>query len=170
MQKGWTAQMTATVSIHEVNQIREEFKQFLKDSHVDWKDATILMHYSDAFYTFNNDIGGNFWSFVASEEALLAAKEKLREYLETHKQSERAAERAAGYFTSMKYFKTFLDTEYPTLAQEWSQKTVTDAYMKSSFQVWMKKQKKSNGETYSPNTINAYANALKNSTAKLGLS
>jgi hypothetical protein len=33
----------------------------------------------------------------------------------------------------------------------------------------MKKQKKTNGESYSSNTINAYTTALKNSTVKLNL-
>lgn len=37
------------------------------------------------------------------------------------------------------------------------------------FKLWMKKQKKANGEDYSPNTIDAYASQLKNATAKLNL-
>lgn len=39
-------------------------------------------------------------------------------------------------------------------------------YLKYEFTIWMKKQKKSNGDLYKPNTINQYTSALKNSTAK----
>ncbi|MCX7749208.1 MAG: EVE domain-containing protein [Clostridia bacterium] len=162
--------MTETVSINEINQIRQEFKKYLKETHTDWKDSTVSMHYSDAFLAFNNNIGSNFWAFFVSDEALLTGKEQIRKYLQTHKQSDRAAERADGYYSSMKYFKAFLDKEYPTLAEEWSHKTIPDSYMKSTFQIWMKKQKKSNGEPYSSNTISAYTTALKNSTTKLTLS
>lgn len=40
-------------------------------------------------------------------------------------------------------------------------------YLKKDFQVWMSLQKKSNGILYKDSTVNAYTNALKNSTAKL---
>ena len=42
-----------------------------------------------------------------------------------------------------------------------------DNYLKSKFQEWMGVQNKENGEKYSPNTINSYITALKNSTKKL---
>ena len=46
---------------------------------------------------------------------------------------------------------------------------MNNTYLKTNFQEWMRRQKKSNGEPYSPNTITAYTNALKNSTAKLNI-
>lgn len=47
---------------------------------------------------------------------------------------------------------------------------MNNAYLKTAFQNWMSKQKKSNGELYKSGTITAYSNALKNSTIKLKLS
>ncbi len=41
--------------------------------------------------------------------------------------------------------------------------------LKSEFQSWMSHQKKSNGEPYKKNTINAYTNALRRSSSKLNL-
>lgn len=46
---------------------------------------------------------------------------------------------------------------------------MTGEYLKTAFQKWMAKQKKSNGTPYKEGTINAYTNALKNSSAKLKL-
>lgn len=44
---------------------------------------------------------------------------------------------------------------------------MSETYLKTSFRNWMETQKKSNGDNYTTGTINAYTNALKNSTAKL---
>lgn len=46
---------------------------------------------------------------------------------------------------------------------------MSNVYLKTAFQNWMSKQKKSNGELYKSGTITAYSNALKNSTIKLKL-
>jgi hypothetical protein len=44
-----------------------------------------------------------------------------------------------------------------------------DVSLKSDFRIWMKKQRRSNGGTYSSNTVNSYISALKNATTKLNL-
>jgi hypothetical protein len=44
---------------------------------------------------------------------------------------------------------------------------MSETYLKSVFQNWMRRQKKLNGEPYKSSTINAYSNALKNASAKL---
>lgn len=46
---------------------------------------------------------------------------------------------------------------------------MSDTYLKTDFQNWMRRQKKSNGEPYKSNTITAYTNALKNATSKLNI-
>lgn len=46
---------------------------------------------------------------------------------------------------------------------------MTKTYLKTDFQNWMRRQKKSNGEPYKSNTISAYSNSLKNASAKLNL-
>ena len=44
---------------------------------------------------------------------------------------------------------------------------MSDTYLKSEFKNWMEMQKKSDGNSYSSNTINSYITALKNASAKL---
>jgi hypothetical protein len=127
------------------------------------------MHYSDAFYAFNNPVGVDFWASLVSEESMLITRDKIRDFIESTKGPEHSKERANGYLTSLRYLKEFLDDRHPTLAKDWSVKAVGNVNLKSDFQAWMKKHKKPNGESYSPNTINAYTTALKNSTAKLNL-
>lgn len=162
--------MSLTISIQQVESIRREFKIHLKKKHPDWSDNTLSMNYSDAFYAFNNNVGVEFWSCFISDEAMLTARDRIRDFLAVEKRPDRADERANGYLTSMKYFKSFLDEKHPTLAAEWSGKAVSNTYLKTAFQNWMQSQKKSNGEPYKSNTISAYTNALKNSTSKLKLS
>lgn len=161
--------MSSIISIQQLQRLRSEFRTYLRETHPDWSENTVSMHSSDAFYPYNNNIGIDFWSCFTSEEALLIAKDKIKEYIASEIAPERAGERSNGYYTSMKYFKSFLDLKHPTLASEWSGKAISSKYLKADFQNWMKTQKKSNGEPYKISTINAYTTALKNATAKLNL-
>ena len=85
------------------------------------------------------------------------------------KGSDRADERADGYLSALRQLKGFLDTKHPTLPNDWKGKSISNMNLKSDFQTWLKKQKKSNGESYSQNTITAYTTQLKNATSRLGL-
>ncbi len=161
--------MSASISVVQLNNLRNEFKSHLRNTHPEWTDSTLSTIGSDAFFALNNNVGVDFWSSLIDEESLISARNKIRDYLENARSSGRPDERADGYLSALRHLKQFLDTTYPTLATDWSGKTISDVYLKSDFQAWMKKQRKSNGESYSPNTINAYTTALKNATGRLGL-
>jgi len=111
------------MSTKQLEQIRQEFRAYLRETHPTWSESSISTHYSDAFYVYNNDVGIDFWSCFTSDEALLTAREKIKEYIAAQKSSGRSDERANGYYVSMKYFKTFLDLNYPGLASKLSGKT-----------------------------------------------
>ena len=157
----------ATAHHQEIDKIREEFKEYLGETHPNWSPNTISMNYSDSFIIFNNNLSPDFWGCFINDETMSLARDKIYEYLSKEKLSPKAGERADNYLKSMYLFKDFLDEKYPGQAEKWSK--ISRKYFKTAFQSWMKKQKKSNGENYSSNTINAYTNALKNSTAKLNL-
>ncbi|SMQ78500.1 EVE domain-containing protein [Bacillus sp. OV166] len=161
--------MGKTISNQEAETLRKEFRTYLAENHPDWSDNTIAVHYSDAFFAYNNNVGIDFWSSFLDEASLNIAEDKIRDYLKSHNQSHRAKERASGYLHSMKHFKAFLDERHPNLAIDWSGKTASNTYLKTAFQNWMRRQKKSNGEPYKSNTITAYTNSLKNATAKLNI-
>ena len=161
--------MNATIGIEQLNNLRNEFKEYLREMNPHWNDAEVSAINSDAFFILKNDIGIDLWTSMASEESLLAVRDLIRDYLASTKGSDRSDERADNYLSALRQLKTFLDNKHPALPAEWSGKAISDVNLKSDFQAWMKKQKKSNGESYSPNTVSAYTTALKNSTTKLRL-
>lgn len=160
--------MAATIMLQELEDLRNGFREYLRALHPEWANRTVSTYYSDAFYGLNNNIGIDFWTSLTSEEFLLVARDNIKIHFEA-KGSNNPDEKADGYLRAMEIFKGFLDQEHPGLAKDWSSKTVSIANLRADFKVWMERQKKTDGENYSKNTINAYMNALKNSTAKLDL-
>ena len=161
--------MNATISVIQLNNLRDEFKTYLRESNPTWSDATVSTIYSDAFFALNNNVGVDFWASLVSEASLLEARDKIRDYFVDVKGNERSDDRANGYLSALRQLKMFLDAKHPSLPAEWSGKSISVTNLRSEFQEWMKKQKKQNGESYSRNTISAYTSALKNSTSKLEL-
>ena len=92
---------------------RWEFKSYLKEAHPNWNENTISVQYSDAFFAYNNNIGIDFWSCFIYETSMKKARDRIKDFLKIEKESDRAEERADGYFSSMRYFKAFLD-EWPS--------------------------------------------------------
>ncbi|MGB7604539.1 MAG: AAA family ATPase [Lutisporaceae bacterium] len=161
--------MDITISIEQIEKLRREFRTYLSATHPDWSESTVSVHFSDSFYAFNNNVGLDFWSCFTSDAAMLEARDRIDDFLSINRKSGHANERADGYLASMKHLKSFLDEKHPTLAKEWSGKSMNSTYLKTAFQNWMQNQKKSNGESYKSGTITAYTNALKNATTKLNL-
>lgn len=161
--------MSETILKSQIDNLRREFKQYLSKNHPDWKEKTAETHFSDSFYILNNNIVSDFWSCFTSDEELLNARDKIRDHLSKEKNSENAESRAAGYWGSMKLFKIFLDDKHPSLAKEWSGKTIAATYLRTTFETWMRSQNKSTGDHFAPGTVNAYSIALRNATAKLKL-
>lgn len=161
--------MNVAIGIEELNKLKGEFKAYLRETNPNWSDSSVSTVASDAFFALNNNVGVDFWASLIDEESMLAARDKIRDFLATDKGSERSDERADSYLSSLRQLKRFLDDKHPTLPSEWKGKAISDVNLRSDFQAWMKKQKKTNGESYSANTINAYTTQLKNATARLGL-
>lgn len=161
--------MNAAIGIEQLNSLRSEFKAYLRDTNPNWSDSSVSTIASDAFFALNNNVGIDFWGSLADEESMLAVRDMIRDYLAVTKDPDRSDERANGYLSALCQLKNFLNAKHPTLPSEWEGKSMSDVNLKSDFQAWMKKQKKSNGENYSANTITAYTTQLKNATARLGL-
>ena len=160
--------MDSTISERQVKNLRNEFNAYLREMNPTWKDTTISTFGTDAFFALNNNVGVDFWASFMSEESLLEVRDKIRDYF-TGKGYGNSDKRADGYLPALRQLKIFLDTKHPSISAEWSGKSISVANLKSEFQNWMRKQKKSNGESYSRNTIGSYTSALKNATLKLEL-
>jgi MoxR-like ATPase len=166
--------MSETISIRQIQKLRKEFREYLRSSYPKWDDSVISTHVSEAFFAFNNNIGVDFWSCLLSEESLLEASDRIREYfLDKKKYDDMKHEdidaRVEGCSSSLRFLKKFLDEKYPALAKDWSGKAINTGYLKADFQAWMQTQKKDGKEPYSPKTIRIYAKMLEEGTAYLSL-
>ena len=88
--------MHATISVEQLSNLRNEFKTYLREANPHWSEATVSTVGSDAFFALNNSVGVDFWAILVSEESLLAARDKVRDYLVGTKGSDRSNERADG--------------------------------------------------------------------------
>jgi len=161
--------MNATISVKQLENLRDEFKKYLHEANPAWSDATVSTTCTDAFFAFNKNVGVDFWASLVNEGSLLEARDKIRDYFVGEKGYEHPEEMANGYLKAMRQLKVFLDAKRPKLPAEWSGKSISDDDQRSDFGGWMEKQKKSNGKNFSSKTIDRYTTALRNSTSKLKL-
>jgi hypothetical protein len=116
--------MNSNYSKKQLKDLRNEFEAYLRENHTHWSDRTVSTHASDAFFALNNNVGVDFWASLVSEESMLNAGEKIEKFLKNTNRSGDPKIRAKGYFRDLCLLKTFLDLEHPTLATDWSKKTV----------------------------------------------
>lgn len=160
--------MSSAISKKQLQDLKSEFDSYLREQHPDWSDSTISTRKADAFFGLNNNIGVDFWASLINEESMLDVRYKIRDHFESMKYDNTEV-RSNSYLSSLRLLKEFLDDRHPTLAKDWSSKSISNVYLKKDFQIWMPKQRKADGKPYAFNTIDAYTTALKNSTSKLGL-
>lgn len=115
--------MSGTISNTEYKNLRNEFREYLRQTATDRTESAISTIWSDTFFILNNNITIDFWECLTSEEGLLRAQIKIKEFLEG-KQDNNPEQRAKGYASSMGRLKEFLDRDYPNLAKNWSGKTI----------------------------------------------
>lgn len=161
--------MNASISVDQLNQLKAEFKAYLRETNPNWSESTVSTTVSDAFFALRTNVGIDFWAGLASEEGLLALWNKIQDYQASTKKPGNASDWANVYLYALRHLKGFLDARHPALAGEWGGRSVSDVNLRMEFHAWMKKQKKSNGESYSFKTIKGYADALKNIVLDLKL-
>ncbi len=95
-----------------LKKVREEYKEYLISLHPEWSVNTVNTHVSDAFYLANNDGAKSFWQYLVSDENMQEAQETILDYLVTEVMSDRAEERAKGYYADLCMLKEFLDITF----------------------------------------------------------
>lgn len=93
-----------------VTRVKGEYKDYLRKTHPDWADSTVSTHVSDAFYLYQNTIALSFWKCFADDTSMAAARQDLLDYLKNEVMSDRAEERAKGYYRDLTMLKEFLDS------------------------------------------------------------
>ena len=120
--------MNSNYSKKQLKDLRNEFETYLRDNHPQWSDITVSTHASDAFFALNNNVGVDFWASLVSEESMLNAGDKIEKFLKNTNRSGDPKTRAKGYYRDLRFLKTFLDIEHPTLATDWSKKIAEDQF------------------------------------------
>lgn len=88
--------------------LRDEFRNYIRQQHPEWADSTVDMHKSDAYFLKNNDVGINLTEALVNEEALLVARDKIRDYLRDVNKVDNSESGANGYLRTLRMFKEFL--------------------------------------------------------------
>ena len=103
-------------TFEKIKEVREEFRSYLTNNHLEWSESTISTRVSDAFFIWNNTVMPGFWRIFISDESMNEAKENISEFLKNDTKAPNYAERTNGYFRDIKRLKDFLDTQYNGVA------------------------------------------------------
>ncbi|MCO5388575.1 MAG: hypothetical protein NHB14_25470 [Desulfosporosinus sp.] len=87
--------------------LKDEFRNYIRQQHPEWADSTVYMHKSDAYFLTNNDVGISLTEALANEEALLVARDKIRDYLRDVNKVGNPENGANGYLRTLRMFKEF---------------------------------------------------------------
>jgi hypothetical protein len=88
--------------------LRDEFRNYIRQQHPEWADSTVDMHKSDAYFLKNNDVGISLTEAIANEEALLVARDKIRDYLRDVSRVGNPESGANGYLRTLRMLKEYL--------------------------------------------------------------
>lgn len=103
-------------SVYAEQSIRAEFRTWLTEQHPDWSNGTVTMHYSDAYYLFNNERGVTLEEALTADDGLQRAYDAIeRYYINYPTQTNNPSGSARGYLRSLRMLKEFISEKYPEL-------------------------------------------------------
>lgn len=96
--------------------VRNAFRAWLTTNNPEWSSGTVAMHYSDAYYLYNNCCGITLEEALTADDGLQRAYDAIeRLYKENPGQVNNPSSSARGYLRSLRLLKKFLDEHYPEL-------------------------------------------------------
>lgn len=96
--------------------VRDAFRDWLTMCNSEWSSGTVAMHYSDAYYLYNNKRGITLEVALTADEGLQKAYDAIeRFYIDNPTQTNNPSVSARGYIRSLRMLKEFLDEKYPAL-------------------------------------------------------
>lgn len=99
--------------------IRDAFRAWLSAHNPEWGNGTVTMHYSDAYYLYNNNRGITLEEALTTNDGLQRAYDAIeRFYTENPTQTNNPSSTARGYLRSLRMLKEFLEENYPELLGE----------------------------------------------------
>jgi len=96
--------------------VRGAFRSWLTEHNPEWSNGTVTMHYSDAYYLFNNECGITLEEALNAEDGLQRAYDAIeRHFINNPTQINNPSGSARGYLRSLRMLKEFLDEKFPEL-------------------------------------------------------
>lgn len=96
--------------------VRDAFRVWLSTHYTEWKSATITMHYSDAYYLYNNSCGITLEEALTTDDGMQMAYDAIeRFYTDNPTQTNAKSDSARSYLRSLRMLKEFLEENYPEL-------------------------------------------------------
>jgi hypothetical protein len=96
--------------------VRDAFRAWLAVHNPEWSDVTVMMHYSQAYYLFNNSRGITLEEALTAEDGLQRAYDAIeRFYTDNQTQANNPSGSARGYLRSLRMLKEFLNETFPEL-------------------------------------------------------
>ena len=96
--------------------VRDAFRAWLTTHNPEWSSGTVTMHYSDAYYLYNNKRGITLEVALTADDGLQKAYDAIeRFYIDNPTQTNKPSGSARGYLRSLRMLKEFLDEKYPEL-------------------------------------------------------
>lgn len=96
--------------------VREAFRAWLSVQNPEWSESTIGMHYSDAYYLYNNERGVTLETALTTDGGMQKAYDAIEQYFienQTHTNNPSAS--ARGYIRSLQMLKSFLVECFPEM-------------------------------------------------------
>lgn len=96
--------------------VRGAFRSWLTEHNPEWSNGTVTMHYSDAYYLFNNECGITLEEALNAEDGLQRAYDAIeRHFINNPTQINNLSGSVRGYLRSLRMLKEFLDEKFPEL-------------------------------------------------------
>lgn len=96
--------------------VRDAFRSWLAAHNPKWSSSTVTIHYSDAYYLYNNRRGITLEEALTTDNGLQKAYDAIEQfYTDSPTQTNNPSGSARGYLRSLRMLKEFLDENYPEL-------------------------------------------------------
>jgi hypothetical protein len=96
--------------------VRDAFRDWLMEHNPEWSNGTVAMHYSDAYYLYNNARGISLEEALTADNGLQKAYDAIeRFYIKNPTQTNAPSSSARGYIRSLRMLQEFLDENYREL-------------------------------------------------------
>lgn len=96
--------------------VRDAFRVWLVTNNPEWSSGTVTMHYSDAYYLYNNSRGVTIEEALTTDDGLQRAYDAIEHfYTDNPTQTNNPPGLARGYLRSLRMLKKFLNENYPEL-------------------------------------------------------